>query len=212
MRRTSAKASDSKQAIVQAVEAPARFRGDQISLMTFELFNDQTTQKASTWITDMEKLMNPLFIAVAVLAVIAFLQFGLYIGLRREVEAIKKANEGKLKARRETKDSLRAEMLRISEELVDSNPPAAPAVALGQSMNLSRRNQVLRMHLRGDSPSRIAGALKISKSEVDLLLKVHRTVMPPSTWSPTGTVPDGRRVGVMPLELAALSQQEGSGL
>jgi len=58
MRRTSAKASDSKQAIVQAVEAPARFRGDQLSLMTSELFNEQTTQKASTWITDMEKLTN----------------------------------------------------------------------------------------------------------------------------------------------------------
>jgi DNA-binding CsgD family transcriptional regulator len=71
-------------------------------------------------------------------------------------------------------------MLQISEELVALNQPAPAAVSIGQSMNLSRRNQVLRMHLRGDSPSRIAGALKISKSEVDLLLKVHRTVMPPA--------------------------------
>jgi hypothetical protein len=164
------------------------------------------------WITEIGRQINPLFIAVAVLAMIAFLQFGLYLALRREVEAMKKANEGKLKARRETKDSLRAEMLRISEELVDLNPPAVPAVALGQSMNLSRRNQVLRMHLRGDSPSRIAGALKISKSEVDLLLKVHRTVIPPSTWSPTGTAPESRRAGVMPLELASLSQSQGAGL
>ena len=164
------------------------------------------------WITNIAKLMSPLFIAVAALAVIALLQFGLYIGLRHEVEAIMKTNEGKLKARRETNDSLRAEMLRISEELVDVNPPAAPAAAIGQSMNLSRRNQVLRMHLRGDSPSRIAGALKISKSEVDLLLKVHRTVIPPSTWSPTGTAPESRRAGAMPFELASLSQSEGAGL
>lgn len=176
--------------------------------MTFETLNELKTRKASMSITEIAKQMNPLFIAIAALAVIALLQFGLYIALRHEVEALKKANEGKLKARRETNDSLRAEMLRISEELVDMNPPAAPAVAIGQSMNLSRRNQVLRMHLRGDSPSRIAGALKISKSEVDLLLKVHRTVIPPSTWSPTGTVPENRRAGVLPLELASLSQSK----
>lgn len=155
----------------------------------------------------MDKLMNPLFVAVAVLAVIAFLQFGLYITLRREVEEMKKADEAKLKVRRETKDSLRSEMLRISEELVAMRPPTAAAVTVGQSMNLSRRNQVLRMHLRGDSPSRIADALKISKSEVDLLLKVHRTVMPPSAWSPTGTKATNRRVGEMPFDLDAELEQ-----
>lgn len=200
-------------AIFRATPAPiARFHGDQFSVTRSESVNELTTRETSMWITDMENLMNPLFIAVAVLAVAAFIQFGLYIALRHEVEAIKKANAEKLKARRETKDSLRAEMLRISEELVDSNAPAAAAVVLGQSMNLSRRNQVLRMHLRGDSPSKIAGALKISKSEVDLLLKVHRTVIPPSTWSPAGTASESRRAGVMPLELASLSQCEGSNL
>jgi hypothetical protein len=145
--------------------------------------------------------MNPLFIAVAALALIAFLQFGLYVGLRQEVEDMKKSYEGKLKARHEAKDSLRSEMMRISEELGALNLPALPAAPIGQSMNLTRRNQVLRMHLRGDSTSRIATALKISKSEVDLLLKVHRTVIPPSTWSPSGTAPASRRVGAMPLDL-----------
>lgn len=189
---------------------PEKYQGDQLSMMTSEFVNALTTREANMWITDIERLMNPLVIAVAVLAVIAFLQFRLYIGLRHAVENMKKANEEKLKARRETKESLRAEMLRISEELVDLNPPAVPAVAIGQSMNLSRRNQVLRMHLRGDSPSKIAGALKISRSEVDLLLKVHRTVIPASTWSPTGTAPESRRVGIMPLELTSLTQSEGS--
>jgi DNA-binding NarL/FixJ family response regulator len=148
----------------------------------------------------MDKLMNPLLIAVAVLAVIAFIQLGLYVGLRHDVEDIKKLYEGKLKAGGETKDSLRSEMLRISEELLALNPQAAPAMAIGQSMNLSRRNQVLRMHLRGDPPSRIADALKISRSEVDLLLKVHRTVIPLSTWSPTATTRASRRVGAMPFD------------
>ncbi len=137
----------------------------------------------------MDNLMNPLFWAVGCLALAALLQFGLYLSLRREVDEMRKSYEEKTKARRETKDSLRSEMLRISEELVDLNQPAAAPVAIGQSMNLSRRNQVLRMHLRGDSPSRIAEALKISKSEVDLLLKVHRTVLPPPAWSPAGATP-----------------------
>ncbi len=143
----------------------------------------------------MDKLMNPLFWAVGFLALVAFLQFGLYLSIRREVEEMRTSYEEKIKARRETRDSLRSEMLRISEELVDLNQPAAATVPLAQSMNLSRRNQVLRMHLKGDSPSRIAGVLKISKSEVDLLLKVHRTVLPPSAWASTGTTPARWRAG-----------------
>lgn len=145
----------------------------------------------------MEKLMNPLFFAVAGLALIAFLQFGLYIALHREVDEARNALDTKLKARRETNDSVRSEMLRISEELGALTPPMPSDVAIGQSMNLSRRNQVLRMHLRGDSSSRIAGVLKISRSEVDLLLKVHRTVIPPSTWSPAAAVSAGRRAGAL---------------
>jgi hypothetical protein len=155
----------------------------------------------------MEKLMNPLFIAVVALAVVASLQFGLYIMLHLEVGAVRKGYEEKLNAPVESKDSLRSEVLRISEELGTLNPQAAPAVTIGQSMNLSRRNQVLRMHLRGDSPSRIAGVLKISKSEVDLLLKVHRTVIPPSTWSAAAGLPASRRVGTTPQELNHDSEQ-----
>jgi|GEM_PF-2163718 len=142
---------------------------------------------------DLEKLANPLFVAVAVLAVAAFLQFGLYVGLRREVRELRKTYEARIKARKETKESLRSEMLQISEELVALNQPPATAAAIGQSMNLSRRNQVLRMHLRGDSPARIATALRISKSEVDLLLKVHRSVQPSAAWSPVSmTTPSDR--------------------
>lgn len=142
--------------------------------------------------------MNPLLIAVAALAVIAFLQFGLYVALRREVEGIRKTNAGSLDNQSETKDSLRSEMMRISEELGTLNQVVVPPVTIGQSMNLSRRNQVLRMHLRGDSPSRIASVLKISKSEVDLLLKVHRTVIPLTTWSTVEVAPANRRVGMSP--------------
>lgn len=154
----------------------------------------------------MEKLMNPLFLAVAALALVAFLQLGLYIDLRREMERMRRSNVGKANDNPEREDSLRTEMLRISEELVAMNPPALTSVSIGQSMNLSRRNQVLRMHLRGDSPSRIAGALKISKSEVDLLLKVHRTVMPLATWSPAGLALTRRKAGDLPVVAEEVQQ------
>lgn len=157
----------------------------------------------------MEKLTNPLFFAVAVLALIAFLQFGLYLALRRELDEVRKAFEAKLKARRETNDSVRSEMLRIREELGTLAPPVTSAVPIGQSMNLSRRNQVLRMHLRGDSPSRIAGVLKISRSEVDLMLKVHRTVIPPLTWSPVAA-PADRRGAALLREIDGDSEQRAA--
>ena len=132
----------------------------------------------------MKQLVSPLFIAVVGLAVVAFLQFGLYLKVRLEIAEIRHAWEGKLKDSIDTKVSLRSEMQRISERFGTLQPPALATVAIGHSMNLSRRNQVLRMHLRGDLPSRIADVLNISKSEVDLLLKVHRTVIPLSAWSP----------------------------
>lgn len=156
----------------------------------------------------MEKLMNPLFLAVAALALVSLLQLALYIDLRREMERMRRSSESKVDGHPDREDSMRTEMLRISEELVAMNPPAITTVSIGQSMNLSRRNQVLRMHLRGDSPSRIAGALKISKSEVDLLLKVHRSVMPLATWSPAGPASTRRKAGDVPV--VAEEEQEVS--
>lgn len=156
----------------------------------------------------MEKLMNPLFLAVAALALVSLLQLLLYIDLRREMERMRRSSESKADGHPDREDSMRTEMLRISEELVAMNPPAITTVSIGQSMNLSRRNQVLRMHLRGDSPSRIAGALKISKSEVDLLLKVHRSVMPLATWSPAGPASTRRKAGDVPV--VAEEEQEVS--
>jgi hypothetical protein len=156
----------------------------------------------------MDKIMSPIFLAVGLLAVVAFLQLALYLSLRMEVQNLRKSLDGKLQARRDTKDSLRSEMMKISEELVGLTAAAQPA-PIGHSMNLSRRNQVLRMHLRGDAPSRIADALKISKTEVELLLKVHKTVLPPVSWGepPARTSGEGdapsKASGSVPRDVAA---------
>ncbi len=46
-------------------------------------------------------------------------------------------------------------------------------------MNNTLRSKVLKMHRLGQSPDRIAGALRVPKGEVDLLVKVHKIVMRP---------------------------------
>ena len=49
----------------------------------------------------------------------------------------------------------------------------------GNSVNNTLRSKVLKMHRLGQSPDRIAGALRVPKGEVDLLVKVHKIVMRP---------------------------------
>jgi DNA-binding NarL/FixJ family response regulator len=52
----------------------------------------------------------------------------------------------------------------------------APAPARS-GLNLSKRTQVLRMHRAGQDSTGIAAALALPRSEVDLLIKVHRIVV-----------------------------------
>jgi DNA-binding NarL/FixJ family response regulator len=52
----------------------------------------------------------------------------------------------------------------------------APAPAQS-GMNLSKRTQVLRMHRAGQDGAGIASALALPRSEVELLIKVHRIVV-----------------------------------
>ncbi|MGA2883214.1 MAG: hypothetical protein ABSG13_30060 [Bryobacteraceae bacterium] len=92
--------------------------------------------------------------------------------------------------------ALQTETARLSAEIVDLKaqileleqtgnsiasraPASGPAAATGNSVNNTLRSKVLKMHRLGQSPDRIAGALRVPKGEVDLLVKVHRIVMRP---------------------------------
>ena len=46
-----------------------------------------------------------------------------------------------------------------------------------QSVNVSKRSLALRMHRRGETPEQIAATLSIPRNEVELLLKVHKSVL-----------------------------------
>ena|SRR5689334_478985 len=61
---------------------------------------------------------------------------------------------------------------RMQSQLEETGRPAA-ASHPGQSLNLNKRGQVLRMRRRGETPETIAAALRIPQNEVTLLLKVH---------------------------------------
>jgi len=70
------------------------------------------------------------------------------------------------------------ELEQTDNSLLQSTPAGLPA-ATGNSVNNTLRSKVLKMHRLGQSPDRIAGALRVPKGEVDLLVKVHKIVMRP---------------------------------
>ena len=68
------------------------------------------------------------------------------------------------------------------EDIEDGRPPADTTVSMtssGSGFNSTVRSKVLKMHRLGQSPDKIAEALRVPKGEVDLLVKVHRIVMRP---------------------------------
>jgi hypothetical protein len=70
------------------------------------------------------------------------------------------------------------ELEQADNSLSSATAAAAPG-ATGNSVNNTLRSKVLKMHRLGQSPDRIAGALRVPQGEVDLLVKVHKIVMRP---------------------------------
>ncbi|MGB9610482.1 MAG: hypothetical protein ACPL7M_05870, partial [Bryobacteraceae bacterium] len=102
----------------------------------------------------------------------------LYFSVRREMAALRAGlaaeKESRTAALAEFRHALEQLEERMEAELQEALVRAAPPQ---QSMNLSRRSQALRMHRLGDPPEKIARTLGLSRTEVELLLKVHRTVL-----------------------------------
>jgi hypothetical protein len=87
--------------------------------------------------------------------------------------------------------ALKSETARLSDEIAGLKTKlqemeetgasllAGPASPSASGVNTTLRSKVLKMHRLGQSPERIAGALRLPQGEVDLLVKVHRIVMRP---------------------------------
>ncbi len=110
------------------------------------------------------------------------------LGVNQRVQELRAQSAKQAKA-------LQAETARLSTEVVElkgqileleqtgtsiaSAQASLPAAGTGNGVNNTLRSKVLKMHRLGQSPDRIAGALRVPKGEVDLLVKVHRIVMRP---------------------------------
>jgi hypothetical protein len=75
--------------------------------------------------------------------------------------------------RLENRLALMAEAAERMQLQLEETARPTPAAQPGQSLNLNKRGQVLRMQRRGETPETIAAALRIPQNEVALLLKVH---------------------------------------
>ena len=126
------------------------------------------------------------YLAIGI-SLIVFL--GLFFQLARTVERLR-SRLSKLEAQVRQATELNARIsglnLRI-EELEGAGGPASPAPT-GKPGALSGtvRSKVLKMHRLGQPPEKIADNLRVSKGEVDLLVKVHQIVMRPYEQTPAG--------------------------
>jgi hypothetical protein len=117
------------------------------------------------------------------------LVLGILFGLSQRVRQLRTDAGKKEKALQGETARLATEIQELKDRIQDleqtDNSLAAntalpgAAVAGGNGVNNTLRSKVLKMHRLGQSPDRIAGALRVPKGEVDLLVKVHRIVMRP---------------------------------
>jgi hypothetical protein len=70
-------------------------------------------------------------------------------------------------------------MEQAGNSLAPGTAASVSAAATGNGVSSTLRSKVLKLHRLGQSPDRIAGALRVSEGEVDLLVKVHKIVMRP---------------------------------
>ena len=121
-------------------------------------------------------LLHPLAAYVAIA-----LGLGLSIALFIQVKADMRRQT---KQWNEERTALQAANLALRDALDDmrrepapeGSPPAMALPVLRQSLNMTRRSQVLRLHHRGEMPDQIAAALGVPVNEVDLMLKVNKMV------------------------------------
>lgn len=104
----------------------------------------------------------------------------LFSTLKVEAARLDRRSEHRWTALSEAVSTLRTELEQAREEMREIKehfgmlvPPAPTA----SGFNLSKRGQVLQMHRRGQAPEQIATTLGLPRTEVDLLLKVHRIVL-----------------------------------
>lgn len=118
---------------------------------------------------------------IAILAACALTLAGsllLFFTLQRDLARLLAAAAAQRRQWEEDRAELKRALQALAQEFEEQRKMAREGPALPrQSMNLGKRSQALRLHRMGEPPERIASALGISRMEVELLLKVHQTVL-----------------------------------
>lgn len=108
----------------------------------------------------------------------------LFASLEREIRRLKSRVRRQPQAELVSQEEFQIRLERLDERLQEAeerNRFPAPAL-ITQSLNLNKRTQALRMSRRGAPASKIAAALNLPRSEVELLLKIHAlTFNPPAS-------------------------------
>ena len=97
--------------------------------------------------------------------------------LRRRLSALEAARETESARVSTALQELKSKIQQVEEK--EMTPPNGVSDAGGITLDSALRSRALKMHRLGQPVKSIAGALRVPKGEVDLLVKVHQIVMLP---------------------------------
>lgn len=127
----------------------------------------------------MDWILHPLT-QYALIALSLVLCLTLFLSLKKENSLLRRQLQQEHDSVSTALNSFRASLGSIQGSLNDQEAALVSAVQAptpSLSMNLTKRSQALRMYRRGEKAEQIAEALQIPRNEIDLLLKVHRSVV-----------------------------------
>jgi hypothetical protein len=112
----------------------------------------------------------------ALLALVTMVSLALYLSFDRDIRRLKKCLPGPASGGLSPQElRLRLDELgkRLQEAEERSSAGAPSGAHIQPSLNLNKRNQVIRMSRRGQPAAHIAASLSLPRKEVELLLKIH---------------------------------------
>ena len=103
-----------------------------------------------------------------------------FLGVKHDRRAMQLRGKRRETAKESTLEALKIELAELKVRVLDAEeragvlvPPPTPPSGL----NLNKRTQVIRMSRRGEQADKIAASLNLPRREVELLLKVHGSVI-----------------------------------
>jgi hypothetical protein len=114
-------------------------------------------------------ILSPLgqfvFLALALIACLA-----LFLSVKTEIAVVRRSFDKSRESATASTATLATELATLREAIGSTEVTRTTL----QELNLSRREQALRMQHLGESPATIAAALRVPRNEIDLLLKIQK--------------------------------------